>query len=282
MPRHQDEQEHPARSARYVSDMYKTGRWFLAIVGYGFAAIFTALQIQHITIIPFINSVDGRSLTHIALLLYYYAWIEGSRIEFALSEKVYVADPGRGSISSIAGLVFGILILGIILFVVADDETYLSLAFLVFYLIDFVLWLFVRKRAATMAAVSADIFRNQHQYGRIEQLRCYATHYIRGNWQYVRYGARAILLIAILIGCNFASVRSSIADALSQLITGVTARTFFMLLPGSLILAYILLGEIWTWHMRLKAKRKIEFLDDLQWDYIFITRSPSDIVAPIV
>ncbi|MGD0025753.1 MAG: hypothetical protein ABSC37_14215, partial [Xanthobacteraceae bacterium] len=197
-----NENSYQIRSARYISEMYTSGRWLLTVVGYGFAAIFTALQVRNITVVQLVNSIDGRSLTHLALLLYYYAWVIGSRIEFTFSEKVYVSDPNRGRISTNIGvLIFGLVVLGIVFFFVADSERYLSFALTAFFAIDFALWVLVCKRAKKMASASADILKNQHLYARIEQLRCYSRYYIRGNWQYVRYIARGITLLMILIIC---------------------------------------------------------------------------------
>jgi hypothetical protein len=279
---HSPDYLHQVRSARYVSDMYKIGRWFLYIVGVGFGAAFTVLQIRQITFVPLINSADGHSLTRVALILYYYAWIGGSRIEFNLSEKVYVADPERGSFAKIGGLVFGVLVLGVVLCIVAYNEKYVSGALAVFYILDVVLWIFVKRRAKSMALASAEIYRTRHLHGKIEQLRCYATRYIRGSWQYLRYLAKALVLIAILMLTYADVVRSSVAEMLSSVIAGVSSQTFFTLLPGAVILFYILLGEIWTWHMRVKTKRDIEFLDYLEWGYKIVPHTPSDIVAPSV
>ncbi len=232
--------------------------------------IFTWLQIFEITVAAAVNNMRPDTLTRIALIIYYNAWLWAQPVEFAMSLKVYIAAPDRGRIPKDFFVSLPFLVLaGLLLFFVAGDARHVSFALALFWLIDVYLWQRVRAEAKKWRERSAEIYRNEGARVRLEQLLCYTDRYLRGNWQYFRFFVMALMLAVILTVANFPDYRSTISDYLNREFNAIPAAKWETFVPGLLILVYIMIGEIWSWSFRIRAVHQIRFLDELRQHYAF-------------
>jgi|SRR5579862_140439 len=230
--------------------------------------IFTWLQVFDLTLSAAINNTRPDTLTRIALIIYYNAWLWAQPVEFSMSLKVYIAAPDRGRIPRDFFIILPSLVAaGLLLFFVAGNSRYVSYALALFWLIDVFLWQRVRIEAAKWRDKSAEIYRKEDSLVRLEQLRCYVDRYLRGNWQYFRFFVMALMLLVILVIANSDYYRSFVASYLNAKFGDIPVEKWSLFLPGMLIFIYILVGETSSWAYRIRAVHQIHFLDDLRERY---------------
>jgi hypothetical protein len=170
------------RGARKVEALFGWSQVLVTGIGWIFAGVFTYLQLQKYSLLDVVHLLQGQTLIHIALLLYYYAWILAQPFEVQMSRAVYIADPGQGKPPpSLFFLIPILLVLGVILFLVQENERYLSIAFTVFYIFDLGLWLNIARLARVYEKASAEIYENEHLDAQLAQLHCYVRSYLRGT-----------------------------------------------------------------------------------------------------
>jgi hypothetical protein len=256
------------RGARGIDSLFGWSQLLVTGVGWIFAGIFTYLQLQKYSFLTVVQSIQGQTLIHIALLLYYYAWILAQPLEVQMSRAVYISDPDRGKIpASLFSLIPILLILGAVLFIVQENERYLSAAFTAFFIIDVVFWLNIVRLARRYEAASARIYEKDGLDAQLAQLRCYVRSYLRGTWQYFRYATLAFILLLFNILVHVDSVRQFISAKVHNLVPEISGEKALDLIPGALFLTYILVGEGWVWTMRFRTRRTILIIDELDTQY---------------
>ena len=147
------------RGARRIDSLFGWSQLLVTGVGWIFASIFTYLQLQKYSFLTVVQSIQ-RPNAHphcvVALLL---------RLDTG-STSGSSNEPGRvhlrpdcGKIpASLFSLIPILLILGAVLFVVQENERYLSAAFTAFFIIDVVFWLNIVRLARRYEAASARIY----------------------------------------------------------------------------------------------------------------------------
>lgn len=153
-----------------------------------------------------------------------------------------------------------------------NDERRLVLVLAIFYVCDVSLWLTARRLAVPLKVASAQIYEERKAYVRLEQLKYYVDRYIRGTWQFYRYGVLGILLTAVLSIC-LTDVPTMVGFTVHSTIPAISAEQFASVIPGLMILLYVLAVEASSWKMRLQTRRSILVLGQLRVQYIFQLRA---------
>jgi hypothetical protein len=258
----------PLDKFREIDALFAKARQLVTAVGYTFGGLFTYLQLQKYAFAEIVQSLHGQALIHIALILYYYAWILAQPLEVQMSRTVYIADPNRGKIPTPLILVLPILIIvGIVLFVVQENERHLSIAFTVFFIFDVTLWINIARLALKYERASAKIYEAEKFDSGLVQLRCYVRSYLNGNWQYYRFATLAFILILFDASVHVDALRQYVSMIVNNAIPDVPKEKVLDLMPGSLFLSYILVGEGWVWTMRLRTRRTLLIVDELRLQY---------------
>src|SRR4051812_16972990 len=183
---------------RGIETLFGWVRVLVTGVGIGFGLLFTWLQLQKFSFPSAVRLLDGHALIQVSLMLYYYAWVFAQTIEGQMSRIVYVADPNRGKIPRALFLVIPLLIgLGVLLFVVQDNLSHLTLVFSGFFIMDVALFLNVRRLAPKYEGASARIYESERAYARLAQLRYYVRSYIRARWQFYRFAVMGLILVLL-------------------------------------------------------------------------------------
>jgi hypothetical protein len=190
--------EDPLDKLRSIDALFGKARLLVTAVGWMFGGLFTYLQLQKYSLAEAVQSLEGQAFIHIALLLYYYAWILAQPLEIQMSRIAYIADPNRGKIPTSLILVLPMLIfVGIVLFVVQENTRYLSIAFTAFFIFDLILWVNIARLALKFEKASAKIYEAEKFESGLVQLRCYVRSYLNGSWQYYRFATLAFVLVFI-------------------------------------------------------------------------------------
>ncbi len=262
------------RGVRKVESLFGWSQSLVTGVGWIFAGVFTVLQLKKYSVLTVVQSVQGQTLIHIALLLYYYAWISAQPLEVQMSRAVYISDPDRGKIPKSLFLLIPILLfLGVVLFVVQENERYLSVAFTAFFIIDVVFWLNIVRLAPRYEAASARIYEAEKLDAQLAQLKFYVRSYLGGTWQYFRFATLAFLLVVFDVFVQIDAVRQFISAQIHNVVPDISKDKALDLIPGALFLTYILVGETWVWIMRLRTRRTILIIDELDSRYTIARRS---------
>jgi hypothetical protein len=257
--------------ARRIEILFGWSRVLVTGVGWTFGGLFTYLQLRKYSLFGFVQPIEGQTLIHIALILYYYAWILAQPLEVQMSRTVYIADPNRGKIPvSLFFLIPMLVALGMLLFLVQDNESHLSMAFTAFFIIDLGFWLNIARLAPKFEAASAKIYESEHLDAQLAQLRYYVRSYLRGRWQCFRFATLALILLLIDISVNLDAVRQYVSIEINDLVPDISKQKALSLIPGSLFLSYIVIGESWVWTMRLRTRRALLIIDDLRSQYRFV------------
>jgi hypothetical protein len=266
------------RGARNIDSLFGWSQLLVTGVGWIFASVFTYLQLQKYSLLSVVQSIEGQTLIHIALLLYYYAWILAQPLEVQMSRAVYISDPNRGKIPASLFLLIPILLfLGVVLFVVQENERYLSVAFTAFFIIDVTFWLNIVRLAQRYQAASARIYEKEGLDAQLAQLRCYVRSYLGGTWQYFRFATLAFILLLFDVLVHVDAVRQFVSAAVHNLVPEISREKALGLLPGALFLTYILVGEAWVWTMRVRTRRTILVIDELDTQYRISRRNRREI-----
>lgn len=260
--------EDPLDKFRSIDALFGKARLLVTAVGWTFGGLFTYLQLQKYSLAEVVRSLEGQALIHIALLLYYYAWILAQPLEIQMSRIAYIADPNRGKIPTSLILVLPMLIfVGIVLFVVQESTRYLSIAFTVFFIFDFILWVNIARLALKFEKASAKIYEAEKFESGLVQLRCYVRSYLNGSWQYYRFATLAFVLVLFDTSVHVSILRQYISTIAQNVVPDVSPDKVVGLIPGCLFLSYIIIGEGWVWTMRLRTRRTMLIIDDLRQRY---------------
>lgn len=260
--------EDPLDKFRSIDALFGKARLLVTAVGWTFGGLFTYLQLQKYSLAEVVQSLEGQALIHIALLLYYYAWILAQPLEIQMSRIAYIADPNRGKIPTSLILVLPMLIfVGIVLFVVQESTRYLSIAFTVFFIFDFILWVNIARLALKFEKASAKIYEAEKFESGLVQLRCYVRSYLNGSWQYYRFATLTFVLVLFDTSVHVSILRQYISTIAQNVVPDVSPDKVVGLIPGCLFLSYIIIGEGWVWTMRLRTRRTMLIIDDLRQRY---------------
>lgn len=258
-----------------VDELFDKAILFVKIVGAIFASAFIWIQLSQIPVFSIFRMLDGQSLIHIALIIYYNCWIFAQPIEIRMARSVYVADKHRGRIPPPLYLAIPLLLgVGAILFWAQRDERYLAAALGVFFLVDVYFWFTMSRATSSFESASAKVYRRHHLHGRLEQLRYYVRNYLRGGWQRWRFTTIGLILLVILIVVFAPSVKHSVSVFLASLVPAFSAERISDLLPGTLFLVYVVTTEAWIWTVRLRTRRKIIHIDELAAKFKFVPLRP--------
>jgi hypothetical protein len=264
---------------RHVDVLFERARTFVRAVGYVFAAVFTAFQIKNLTIIPLLATIEPEFFVRLGLIIYYNSWVFSVSVESKMAQKVYATDPNKGKTPVSMFLILPLLIgIGLLLFWVSSSMKLLSLALAAFLVVDVTQWFVFKSLARPLAASSTKIYREEHRYSQLEQLRCYVEDHLKGMWQPFRFGAMFFILLLFLVASHSDALRSLSSQQLASFAPALTAQKIDSLISPILFLTYIIVAEGWVWAMRLATKRRIDAIDEIDSMYALVPRA---VMAPV-
>lgn len=250
-------------SQRRVFDLLDHARRIVAIVAAIFG-LFVIAYFQDYPISNFVQSLDENAIIGATLIAYYYAWLLAQSIEMKMTRTVYIADAGNPK--SMLIQVPATVLSGLALFYFRGNEKSLALAMLVFFVVDVAAWRNVVRLSYKFEARSAQKYERERSYSRLAQLRYYVRSYLRGGWQYPRYGLLFLILGFLFVAAFVPSARQLVAAQISAF-TEIPEEKIYNLSFALLFFLYISVAEIIVWEMRLRTRRAIIILDELRLNY---------------
>lgn len=236
---------HPPR------DVYQVVRVLAQAAAVVLILIFGWLELKGAAYEP-LQNIPGDSITKLALALYYAGWVAGIMTDTRIQERTYSVPPNRGRMP-LSGYVSALALsvgFGVLCFVTGRSPGRFAIFLAAFLAVNVATWRYlVDKVLPATAARSQQDFVDDPI--RLERLRLVYGGYLRGRWQWARYGAGAV---AIVVVC---------AAIISKQKGVVIAST---------ILGYVALMEGWIWLVRLRLGASLHVLDYLGGRYSLAPR----------
>ena len=199
--------------------------------------------IAHAFANPDLSSVLWRT----ALVIYFFSWVIGAESDTEMQADVYLAAPHGGRLTKQdIGVILGIALGFGVLCVVSDSYRGFALALTGFWAINLAAWRYMVRVLKTPIHQSYVKYGRAGQYIEMERLRA-AEGYVDGRWQWWRFAAGALLVLAMDGLAFFSDIEPGYAQ-------------------GS-IFFFVVFVEGWIWIMRAKAKLSLKVLDDLSDRY---------------
>jgi hypothetical protein len=265
---HREGPAEPVRSA--ISRIATFANWSITTVTAIIALAFVGLAVKDIPISVLSNA--NPDYIQIAILsVYISCWAYGTSIDTRVQSGIYADDPEGGRVR--AGAIAAVALLAavsVILLLVRSNELYFALALAAFTTIDVLGWLYLRY---FLLPPIIDVSRKKYEsdndyYGQL--ILAKVTSQVIGNWKWQRQIPLSIIVAAMVALALYPQVQDVVADDLNKLITSLPAGTIKALLPDALLLAFVLVSELWHFAFRLDTFLTIRILNDMEEKFTLV------------
>jgi len=267
-------EKQPKRSGRTgqvrISRIATFANWSITTVTGVIALAFVGLAVKDIPISVLSNA--NPDYIQIAILsVYISCWAYGTSIDTRVQTAIYADDPEGGRVRAGAiGAVALLAAISVILLLVRKNELHFALALTAFTSIDVVGWLYLRyKLLPPIIEASQKKYENEDDYyGQLILKK--VTSQVIGNWKW----HRQIVLTAIVLGMVALAYYPQLHDIISNYVNGLVpslaAGTIKALLPDALLLAFVLVSELWHFAFRLDTFLTIRILNDMEEQFTLV------------
>lgn len=231
-------------------------QWLVRIPAIVLGLIFSWLQIEQSSIVQFATDDYAYNLMHVALFIYYLAWVFGCTWDIS-DHQTALAQAPRGDKLPWEGIICAIcltIVFGILCYV--KSPVRLSEVLFAFWIINFLSWLYYTKHIiASSIDKSRQIYSSSaYKQFRYERLRVF-DKYLRGNWQWYRWLSGG-MIIALINIASHSRLSTLIADHF-------TFSSAYFVIAG-LILIFVISMEAWIWLWRFRTRAAFSILKDLE------------------
>jgi len=243
--------------------IFKRTRLFITFFASALGLYFGFLQLSGIEIDPFKNDEFADILMKINLLIYYLGWLNGTLMDLKDEEAIFILPPNKGKFT--ASAIGTLIILAILFFLLCSFRSnYVFVLILDGFLIANVIsWKYLINFISNSVKENKEFYSNENKNYKSIYLNLMIDVYLKGNWQWWRFGIGAFILIIINV-----LVFTQLAQIISIRFNMHSAE----LVKAIGFLIFITVTEGWIWIMRLKRRTQIELIDTLDENYYISKR----------
>lgn len=243
--------------------IFKRTRLFITLIASALGLYFGFLQISGIEPELFKNDEFADVLMKIALLIYYLAWLNGTLMDLKDEEAIFILPPNKGKFTFSA--IVTMIILAIIFFFLCSfkSKRIFVLILDVFMIVNIYSWQYLIKFISNSVKENKELYNIENKNFKFIYLRLMVDNYLKGNWQWWRFGVG----ILILIGTNIL-----VFTDLSLIISSDLKLKSAELVKAIGFLIFIAATEGWIWYMRVQRRASIELIESLDEEYYLVKR----------
>ncbi|WP_152977734.1 hypothetical protein [Bradyrhizobium pachyrhizi] len=224
--------------------------------------VFTWLKLRNLSpsdIAELISDVSARDIVwKAALIIYFFAWVWGTLWDVGLQERVYLEAPNKGKMPWRAiGMAAAICTAGAVLVWVDSFVRFVG-ALALFTTVDHVAWRYLVNFLQPMIQQAREEYGKLDDAIALEQLRLVEDQ-VCGTWKWWRGLVGGVWIFVMLALAIEMSPESSIRAGRMELPWGFV--------QAASILVWVLLMEIWHWHVRIVTRVGVDTLEHLRDKY---------------
>lgn len=247
-----------------ISRVATFANWCITTVTAVIAFAFVGLAFKDIPITVLSNA--NPEIIQIAILsVYISCWAYGTTIDTKVQGAIYADDPegGRVRVGSVVAVAV-LAAISVILLLVRSNELHFALALAAFTTIDVLAWLYLRYRLLPpIINASQSKFESEDDYyGQIILRK--VTSQIIGNWKWHRQIVLTVIVLSMVLIALFPRLHEIIAENMHKLVPPLPSGTINALLQDFLLLAFVLISELWHFAFRLDTFLTIRVLNDME------------------
>jgi hypothetical protein len=237
--------------------MARRTRTLIGVLATVLCSLFAWLQLRDIPFTPIVENLSARAVFKATMFVYYTCWIAGTKWDTDDQELLYSVAPGDGTLPS-RGILTAVLLAALfgLLCWVPSPRVFAILLGL-FLALNVVSWRFLVTRITRKATGDArQLNASRKNYGEVACLQIW-NRYMDGRWQWYRFLAGALLIIAI---------NAMAFSGLHDVFLAGLRMTLEMLMTIGIML-FIGVMESWIWVMRIKTRYGIEAIREVSNEY---------------
>jgi hypothetical protein len=249
---------------------FKRIRLIIQLIAAALGLYYGYLQLSGLEVEAFKTDGFADTLMKITLLIYYLAWLKGNLMDLKDEEAIFMMPPNKGKFSFSA--IMMILLLAIIFFFLCyfKSKRIFALILDAFMISNIYGWQYLIKFISDSVKENKEFYNSENKNFRNEYLRIMVEDYLKGCWQYWRFGVGIFMLIIIniLVFTNFSLLISS----------GLNLKSAELVKAIGFII-FITVFEGWIWYMRLRRSVSLNLIDKLDEEY-YMTKRHKEIMKP--
>jgi hypothetical protein len=261
------------REARDKARFAQLSRSIIRAVAVAFGLLVGYLQIRDIRPDAFLTGSTGDIVWRAALVLYYWSYVGGFNFDLNIQELAYVAFPGRGRWPVQLYVVLAIFVMmGAILLTSFGNIAHFSLALTGFLLVDHASWLFIRRFLRRSIDDSRSYYSTEGKFYEVAILSMVENH-VFGRWKLWRLMIGTGMVVAADVFAFNSAFRGATSNAVQLICPWLSSPDAILLFYSLLVLAYVLVMELWIWLHRIRIFLRLDTLDYLSGLYLLTPRS---------
>jgi hypothetical protein len=267
-------EKQPKRSGRsgqvHISRIATFANWCITTVTGVIALAFVGLAVKDIPISALSNA--NPDYIQIAILsVYISCWAYGTSIDTKVQSAIYADDPEGGRVR--VGAIVAVAVLAaisVILLLVRTNELHFALALTAFTTIDVVGWLYLRYwLLPPIIEESQKKYESEDDhYGKLILKK--VTSQVIGNWKWHRQVVLTAIVLAMVALAYYPQLHDIISSYVIRPVPSLPAGTVKALLPDALLLAFVLVSELWHFAFRLDTFLTIRILNDMEEKFTLV------------
>jgi hypothetical protein len=247
-----------------ISRIATFANWCITTVTAIIALGFVGLALKDIPITALSNA--NPEIIQVAILsVYISCWAYGTSMDTKIQGGIYADDPegGRVRTGSVVAVAF-LAVISVILLSVRSNELYFALALAAFTTIDVLGWLYLRYwLLPPIIKASRDKFENEDDYYGQIILNKVASQII-GDWKWRRQIPLTLIVLSMVLIAVFPRLHEIVAENVHRLVPALPSETIRLLLQDFLLLAFVLVSELWHFALRLNTFLTIRVLNEME------------------
>jgi hypothetical protein len=254
----------------HVSRVATFANWPMTTVTAVIAFTFLSLAFKDIPI-SILSNANPNYIQIVILSVYILCRAGGASIDTKVQSAIYTDDPGGGRLRIGAVVaVANLTAISVILLLVRKNELHFALALTAFTTVDFMAWLYLRYSLLPpiIKASQMTYQRNDDYYGQLI-LREVVSQVI-GNWKWHRQIVLSAIVLAMVALALYPQLHDLISGYVNKLVPSLPAGTIKALLPDILLLAFVLVSELWSFAFRLDPLPTVRFLNDMEEEFTLV------------
>jgi hypothetical protein len=253
-----------------ISRIATFANWCITAVTGLIALAFVGLAIKDIPI-SVISDANPDYIQIAILSVYISCWAYGTSIDTKVQTAIYADDPEGGRVR--AGAIAAVALLAaisVIVLLVRKNELHFALALAAFTTIDVLGWLYLRYwlLPPIIKASQKQYKSDDDYYGQLilDKVRSQVI----GNWKWHRQIVLTAIVLAMVALAYYPQLHDVISNNVNELVPGLPAGTIKALLPDALLLAFVLVSELWHFAFRLNTFLTIRILNDMEEKFTLV------------
>ncbi len=251
-----------------MTKVARTIRTLIKWVAAALVVLFGYLQLKDIQIEGFVDKLNPDILRRITLFIYYSCWVAGATFDTNIMEDVHYVEPDRARLPANAIILivaFG-AVTALLLWFAGDDKGF-AILLDIFFVYNIFGIVYINNYLKPISEASRNAYLHGHKYVSLIQLTI-VSQYLRGAWQWHRFLAGALILIALNVVCFSTTSSRFLAEFITHRLPVLGAVTVFQLLPSVLLLVFVGVIEAWIWYKRLVTALSLSVVDRLGRSYV--------------